>query len=45
MEKYLDKQKAEDFMYSIGKENITDEYKCGRCGSNKTSYYDSNTLC
>jgi len=43
-EKYLDKQKAEeDFMYSIGKENITDEYKCGRCGSNKTSYYELQT--
>ena len=42
--KYLDKQKAEeDFMYSIGKENITDEYKCGRCGSNKTSYYELQT--
>ena len=42
--KYLDKQKAEEeLMYSIGKENITDEYKCGRCKKNKTSYYQLQT--
>jgi transcription elongation factor S-II len=43
-DKYLEKQKAEeDFLYSIGKENITDEFKCGRCKKNKTSYYQLQT--
>tara|TARA_B100000963_G_C22614235_1_gene666484 strand:- start:741 stop:1265 length:525 start_codon:yes stop_codon:yes gene_type:complete len=43
-DKYLEKKKAEeDFMYSIGKENITDEFKCGRCKKNKTSYYQLQT--
>ncbi len=43
-DKFLEKKKAEeDFMYSIGKENITDEFKCGRCKKNKTSYYQLQT--
>ena len=43
-EKYLEKQKAEEeCMYSLGKENITDEFKCGRCKKNKTSYYQLQT--
>ena len=43
-EKYLNKQKAEeDFLYSVGKENITDEFTCMRCKKNKTSYYQLQT--
>jgi transcription elongation factor S-II len=42
--KYLDKQKAEEkFLYSVGKENVTSEFKCGRCKKNETSYYQLQT--
>jgi transcription elongation factor S-II len=43
-DKYLEKQKAEeDFLYSVGKSNITDEFKCSRCKKNETSYYQLQT--
>ncbi len=40
----IDKRKAEDeFMTMCNKVNETDEYKCGRCKKNKTTYYQMQT--
>ncbi len=43
-EEYLTKKKAnEEFIYSIGKAFITNEFTCKRCLKNKTSYYQLQT--
>lgn len=42
--KYMDRQKAKDELeYSKTMGTVTDEYKCGVCKKNKTSYYKLQT--